>query len=201
MRYSIIKDDYKNIKRCVSFKLIEKVVVYNEGEFFNEYTRFEGDESYVIYNDGEITTTNEENDATVFLSNNEAQVAFLNIIKKIRSKELKYDGILVIEYDELHKRSSECLQFPNRHYKDLIQPISMYDGYSVAKEKAQERRSMCLCEDAYYELMSYIECNGWELTDDEISYINTLDYRMLNHLLKINRGRNNYISLKHRGRY
>ena len=54
MRYSIIKDDYKNIKRCVSFKLIEKVVVYNEGEFFNEYTRFEGDESYVIYNDGEI---------------------------------------------------------------------------------------------------------------------------------------------------
>lgn len=201
MKYSIIKDDYKNIKRCVSFKLIEKVVVYNEGEAFNEYTRFEGDESYVIYNDGEITTTHEENDATVFLSNNEAQVAFLNIIEKLKSKEFKYDGILVIEYDELHKRSSECLQFPNTHYRDLIQPISIYDGYSVAKEKAQERRSMCLCEDAYYELMSYIECRGWKLSDDEIYYINTLDYHMLNHLLKINRGRNNYISLRHRRRY
>ena len=201
MRYNTIKDDYKNIKRCVSFKLIEKVVVYNEGQAFNEYTRFEGDESYVIYNDGEITTTHEENDATVFLSNDEAQVAFLNIIKKLRSKELKYDGILVIEYDELHKRSSECLQFPNRYYRDLIQPISIYDGYSVAKEKAQERRFRRLCADAYYELMSYIECKGWELTDDEIYYINTLDYRMLKHLLEINRGRNDYISLRHRRRY
>ena len=200
MKYGIIKNDYKNIKRCVSFKLIEEVVVYNKGVFFEEFTRFKGDESYVIYDDGKITLTHNEDDATVFTSNNEGQVAFLSIINKIKSGEIKYEGILVIEYNELHTRSSEVLQYPNENYSDLIQPIKIYDGESIEKAKARERRHYCLCEDAYDALIGYIESRGWKLSDDEISYLNTLDYPMLEHLLRINRGRNNYISLKHRRR-
>ena len=67
MNYGTIKDDYGNIKRCVSFKLIETITVYNRGEIFYEYTRFSGDESYVIYDDGNIKTSHNENDATAFL--------------------------------------------------------------------------------------------------------------------------------------
>lgn len=200
MNYKTIKDDYKNIKRCVSFKLIEKVVVYNQGMIFEEYTRFEGDESYVIYDDGKITLTHNEDDATVFTSDNEGQVAFLNIINKIKSGEIKYEGILVTEYNELHKRSSEVLQYPNRHYSDLIQPISIYKGESITKYEAQSRRSRLLVMDVDNELMSYINSRGWKLSDDELSYINTLNYHMLKHLLEINRGRDNYISLRHRRR-
>lgn len=200
MNYKTIKDDYKNIKRCVSFKLIEEVVVYNKGVFLEEFTRFKGDESYVIYDDGKITLTHNEDDATVFTSNDKGQVAFLSIINKIKSGEIKYEGILVIEYNELHTRSSEVLQYPNEYYRDLIQPIKIYDGESIEKEKARERRHYCLCEDAYDALIGYIESRGWKLSDDEISYINTLDYPMLEHLLRINRGRNDYISLRHRRR-
>lgn len=40
MNYGTIKDDYGNIKRCVSFKLIETITVYNRGQMFDEYTRF-----------------------------------------------------------------------------------------------------------------------------------------------------------------
>jgi hypothetical protein len=200
MKYGIIKNDYKNIKRYVSFKLIEEIVVYNKGVFLEEFTRFKGDESYVIYDDGKITLTHNEDDATVFTSNDKGQVAFLNIINKIKSGEIKYEGILVIEYNELHTRSSEVLQYPNEHYRDLIQPIKIYDGESIEKAKARERRHYCLCEDAYDALIGYIDSRGWKLSDDEISYINTLDYPMLEHLLRINRGRNNYISLKHRRR-
>ena len=200
MNYRTIKNDYKNIKRCVSFKLIEEVVVYNKGVFFEEFTRFKGDESYVIYDDGKITLTHNEDDATVFTSNDKGQVAFLSIINKIKSGEIKYEGILVIEYNELHTRSSEVLQYPNKYYRDLIQPIKIYDGESIEKEKARERRHYCLCEDAYDALIGYIESRGWKLSDDEISYINTLDYPMLEHLLRINRGRNDYISLRHRRR-
>ena len=86
MNYGIIKDDYGNIKRCVSFKLIETVTVYNRGQIFYEYTRFYGDESYVIYDDGNIKTTHNENDATVFFSDDEAQVAYLQIIDKINAQ-------------------------------------------------------------------------------------------------------------------
>lgn len=200
MNYKTIKDDYKNIKRCVSFKLIEEIVVYNKGVFFEEFTRFKGDESYVIYDDGKITLTHNEDDATVFTSNDKGQVAFLNIINKIKSGEIKYEGILVIEYNELHTRSSEVLQYPNEYYRDLIQPIKIYDGESIEKAKARERRHYCLCEDAYDALIGYIESRGWKLSDDEISYLNTLDYPMLEHLLRINRGRNDYISLRHRRR-
>lgn len=200
MKYGVIKYDYKNIKRCVSFKLIEEVVVYNKGVFLEEFTRFKGDESYVIYDDGKITLTHNEDDATVFTSNDKGQVAFLNIINKIKSGEIKYEGILVIEYNELHTRSSEVLQYPNEYYRDLIQPIKIYDGESIEKEKARERRHYCLCEDAYDALIGYVESRGWKLSDDEISYLNTLDYPMLEHLLRINRGRDNYISLRHRRR-
>ena len=193
MNYGIIKDDYGNIKRCVSFKLIETIIVYNRGEIFYEYTRFSGDESYVIYDDGNIKTSHNENDATVFFSDNEAQVAYLQIIDKIKSGEIRYDGIQVIEYDELHHRSSEVLQYPNHHYSDLVQPISIYKGESVEKYKAQERRSEYNLNKMYRELMDYIECRGWEITDEDMGYIETLNYHQLEHLLMINRGRNNFI--------
>ncbi len=198
MNYGTIKDYYGNIKRCVSFKLIETVTVYNKGEIFYEYTRFSGDESYVIYDDGNIKTTHNENDATVFFSDNEAQVAYLQIIEKIKSDEIRYDGIQVIEYDELHHRSSEVLQYPNHHYSDLIQPISIYKGESVEKYKAQERYSEYKWDKMYRELMDYIECRGWEITDEDMSYIETLNYHQLEHLLMINRGRNNFILNKRR---
>ena len=193
MNYGTIKDYYGNIKRCVSFKLIETITVYNKGVFFNEYTRFSGDESYVIYDDGNIKTTHNENDATVFFSDNEAQVAYLQIIEKIKSDEIRYDGIQVIEYDELHHRSSEVLQYPNHHYSDLIQPISIYKGESVEKYKAQEKYSEYKWDKMYRELMDYIECRGWEITDEDMGYIETLNYHQLEHLLMINRGRNNFI--------
>ena len=206
MTYGDIKYNHKNIKRCVSFKLIEEVIVYNKGEIYNEYTRFKGDQSYVIFDNGKITLTHNEDDATIFFDDkniitiDDAQSAFIYIVNKLKSGEIKYDGILVIEYNELHTRSSEVLQYPNECYPDLIQPIKIYDGNSIEKEKAKERRHFCLCVDAYNALIEYIDCRGWKLSDDELSYINTLDYPMLEHLLRINRGRDNYISLKHRRR-
>lgn len=193
MNYGTIKDYYGNIKRCVSFKLIKTITVYKRGEIFDEYTRFSGDESYVIYDDGIVKTSHNENDATVFFSDNEAQVAFLQIIDKIKSGEIRYDGIQVIEYDELHHRSSEVLQYPNHHYSDLIQPISIYKGESVEKYKAQERCSEYNWNKMYRELMDYIECRGWEITDEDMGYIETLNYYQLEHLLMINRGRNNFV--------
>lgn len=193
MNYGTIRDDYGNIKRCVSFKLIETVTVYNKGIMFDEYTRFSGDESYVIYDEGNIKTTYNEDNATVFLSGNEAQVAFLQIINKIKSGEIRYDGIQVIEYDELHHRSSKVLQYPNHHYSDLIQPISIYKGESVEKYKAQERCSEYKRDNMYRELMDYVECRGWKITDEDKGYIETLNYHQLEHILMINRGRNNFI--------
>lgn len=193
MNYRTIKNNYGNIKRCVSFKLIETVTVYNKGVMFDEYTRFYGDESYVIYDEGNIKTTHNENDASVFFSDDEAQVAFLQIIDKIKSGEIRYDGIQVIEYDELHNRSSEVLQYPNHHYSDLIQPISIYKGESTAKCKAQEIYSENKRDNMYRELMDYVECRGWEITDEDMGYIETLNYHQLEHLLMINRGRNNFI--------
>lgn len=192
MNYGTVKDDYGNIKRCVSFKLIETITVHNRGQIFYEYTRFSGDESYVIYDDGIVKTSHNENDATVFFTDDEARVAYLQIIDKIKSGEIRYDGIQVIEYDELHHRSSEVLHYPNHHYPDLVQPISIYKGESVKKYKAQERCSEYKWNKMYRELMDYLECRGWEISDEDMGYIETLNYHQLEHLLRINRGRNSF---------
>ena len=193
MNYGTIKDYYGNIKRCVSFKLIETITVYNRGQMFDEYTRFSGDESYVIYDDGDVKTSHNENDATVFFSDNEAQIAYLQIIDKIKTGEIRYVGIQVIEYDELHHRSSEVLQYPNHHYRDLVQPISIYKGESVEKYKAQERLSEYEWNRMHRELIDYIDSRGWRIADEDMRYIETLNYHQLKHLLMVNKGRNSFI--------
>jgi hypothetical protein len=160
---------------------------------FNEYTRFYGNQNYVIYNEGNIILTVDEDKATVFLSDDEAQIVYLQIIDKIKSNKIKYEGIQVIEYNELHTRSSEVLHYPNKYYPDLIQPISIYKGDSIDKEKAIEKRNQFLWCEVYDDFIKYIKFRGWELTDDELSYLDTLNYHTLKHLLDINRGRNNLI--------
>ena len=194
MRYKDIKYDYKNTQRCVSFKLIEEVKVYNEGMMFAEYTRFYGDEMFVIYDDeGNIQGTYDENEATVFFSDEEAQKVYLQIIDKIKSNEIEYDGIQVIEYNELHERSSEVLHYPNRRYSDSIQPISIYKGYSSVKYEAKERFKRYSRAEMYYKLIEYIESRGWKLTSDDIDYLNTLNYGSLENILRKNIGRNELV--------
>jgi hypothetical protein len=192
MKYKDIKYDYKNTKRCVLFKLIEEVKVYNEGMMFAEYTRFYGDQMYVIYdNEGNIQGTYDENEATVFFSDEEAQNVYLQIIDKIKSNEIEYDGILVIEYNELHAREWEVLQYPNRNYPDSIQPISIYKGHSRTKYEANERRNRYIRAEMYDKLIGYIESRGWKLTNDDIDYLNSLNYYSLENILLKNRGSNN----------
>ena len=194
MKYSIIKESKQNLKRYVSFRVIEKVIVHNDGMMFQEYTRFYGSELFVIYDDGKVTLTENEDDATVFFDNNKAQVALLSIINKIKNKEIMGAGVQVIEYNEIHSRSSEVLHYPNRYYSDLIQPISIYNGHSKELEIARERRAEDVYCKAYRELVDYIECRGWELSEDDWDYINNVaTTNNLQHLLRINRGRNNFI--------
>lgn len=197
-KYSVVKEDRKNIKRYVSFKIIERVVVYNKGVFFNEYTRFEGSELFVIYEDGNITLTNDENEASVFFETDNPQGVYLNIIDKLKNKEIHGEGIQVIEYNELHGHSSEVLHYPNHYYSDLIQPISIYKGYSIELEKAREQRSQILHYEAYDNLVDYINCRGWELSAEDWDYINISPTARLERLLLTNRGRNNFIILDKR---
>lgn len=193
MKYKDIKYDYKNTQRCVSFKLIEKVKVYNEGTFA-EYTRFYGDKMYVIY-DGKLNIqgTYDENEATVFFTDYEARIVYHKIIDKIESGEIEYDGIQVIEYNELHECSSEVLHYPNRHYSNYIQPISIYKGHSRAKYEANERCNRYIRAEMYDKLIGYIESRGWKLTDDDINYLNTLNYDSLENILRKNRGSNKLV--------
>ncbi len=194
MKYKDIKNDYKNIKRCVSFKLIEEVKVYNKGELFNEYTRFYGDEIYITYDyEDNIKGTYDENEAVVFFTDDEASIVYHKIIDKIKSGEINYDGIQVIEYDELHRREFSVLQYPNRYYSDFIQPISIYKGDSITKYKAQERRSKYVREQMYDELIGYIESRGWKLTTDDIDYLDTLNYASLENILRKSRGSNKLV--------
>lgn len=190
MKYKDIKNDYKNIKRCVSFKLIENVKV----GFFNEYTRFYGDNMFVIYdNEGNIQGTYDENEATVFFTDDKARIVYHKIIDKIESGEIKYDGIQVIEYNELHERSSEVLHYPNIHYLNYIQPISIYKGYTRAKYKAEERFRKCMRSEMYDKLIEYIESRGWKLTNDDIDYLNTLNHDSLEDILRKNMGSNKLV--------
>lgn len=192
LNYSTIKKDNKNTRRYVCFKIIEKIVVYNQGEPFKEYTRFYGDQLYVIYENGKVTLTTNENDASIFFDSDNPNNVYLDLIDKLKTKKINGDGIQVIEYNELHNISSEILHYPNRNYPDLIQPISIYNGHSQARTKSYERRNIELRLEYYERLVSYINIHGWELNNDDWNYINNASKEQLKILLDLNKGRNNF---------
>ena len=67
MKYNTIKSNTLDIKRYISFRIIEEVVVYNRGQIFDEYTRFRGSELFVQWNNkDDIKLVNNEDDASVF---------------------------------------------------------------------------------------------------------------------------------------
>ena len=151
MKYSVIKYNTLDIKRYISFRIIEEVIVYNKGQIFDEYTRFRGSELFVQWhNKDDIKLVNNEDDASVFSKEDNPQGVYLLLIDKLKSGEIKGEGIQVIEYDELHNRSSEVLQYPNNHYPGGIQPISIYDGkYSRTWHEAVEQKNRELRHIAY----------------------------------------------------
>ena len=203
MKYGTIKYNALDIKRYISFKIIEEVVVYNKGQIFDEYTRFRGSELFVQWDgrDG-IKLVNNEDDASVFSNENNPQGVYLWLIDKLKSGEIKGEGIQVIEYDELHNRSSEVLQYPNNHYPDGIQPISIYDGkYSRTWHEALERKNRELRHIAFCDFLNYVESRGWKIKNEDWHYIDNLDASGLRYLLEKNRGRNDLYVPNRRRRY
>lgn len=192
LNYLTIKKDNKNTRRYVCFKIIEEIVVYNKGEIFKEYTRFYGDQLYVIYENGKVTLTNNENDASIFFDSDNPNDVFLDLINKLKTKIINGNGIQVIEYNEIHNRSSEVLHYPNYNYPDLIQPISIYNGSSQARTEAYERMNRELRLEYYEKLVSYINIRGWKLNNDDWNYIHNASKEQLRILLDLNRGRNNF---------
>ena len=192
MKYGIIKSNVLDIKRYISFRIIEEVVVYNKGHILDEYVRFRGSQLFVQWNNrDDIKLVNNEDDASVFSNEDNPQDVYLQLIDKLKSGEIKGEGIQVIEYGELHNRSSEVLQYPNNHYPDGIQPISIFDGkYSRTWHKAVERKNRELRHIAYREFLNYIESRGWKIKNEDWYYIDNLNANGLQHLLDINRGRN-----------
>lgn len=192
MNYSFIKNNRLDIKRYISFRIIEEVVVYNEGQIFDEYVRFRGSQLFVQWNNKDgIKLVDNEDDASVFSNEDNPQGVYLLLIDKLKSSEIKGEGIQVIEYDELHNRSSEVLQYPNNHYSDGIQPISIFDGkYSKTWRKAVERKNRELRSIAFYQFLYYAESRGWKIKNEDWYYIDNLDASGLRHLLEKNRGRN-----------
>lgn len=191
MNYSFIKNNKLDIKRYISFRIIEEVVVYNEGQIFDEYVRFRGSQLFVQWNNkDDIKLVNNEDDASVFSNEDNPQGVYLLLIDKLKSGEIKGEGIQVIEYDELHNRSSEVLQYPNNHYSDGIQPISIFDGkYSRTWHKAVEQKNIELRSISFNRFIDYIESRGWKIKNEDWYYINNLDASGLRHLLEKNRGR------------
>lgn len=192
MKYSLIKYNNLDIKRYISFRIIEEVAVYNRGQIFEEYARFRGSQLFVQYhNRDDIKLVNNEDEASVFSKEDNPQGVYLILIDKLKSGEIKGEGIQVIEYNELHNRSSEVLQYPNNHYPDGIQPISIHDGkYSRTWHEAVERKTRALRHIAYCDFLDYVESRDWKIKNEDWYYIDNLDASGLRYLLEKNRGRN-----------
>lgn len=195
MLYKTLKYNRLDIKPYICFQLIEKVVTYNEGVMFEEYTRFEGREDYVYFDDNyNIKCVTNIDDASVFCQADEPNVILIKLVNEIREGSLKgkYEGVLVIGFNALHERSGHLLHYPNYRYKDLYIPLTIKEYQDKAYYRAVElQRSAknALLSDEFYNM---VRCYGWELTDDDNEYVYRLSNGMLEHLIQINRGRNTF---------
>jgi hypothetical protein len=155
---------------------------------FEEYTRYYGSRLFVIYEDGKVSLTDNENDASIFFETDNPQEILVDLVSKIKNKVITGQGVEVIEYNELHNRSSECLHYPNWRYSDEITPLRIYNGYSASREKALERKSENAHYEALDELLWYINVRGWKLTEEDWGFIDHASTPTLIHMLRINRG-------------
>lgn len=193
LKYKQLKYNRLDIRPYICFQLIERVVTYNEGVMFEEYTRFEGREDYVYFDDDNhnIKCVTNIDDASVLCQDNEPNVMLIKLVDEIREGSLKgkYEGILVIDFNALHNRSGHLLHYPNYRYKDLYIPLKIKEyqdkAYYKAVELKREAKNTILSDEFY----SMAKCYGWELTDDDNEYVYRLSNGMLEHLIRINRGR------------
>lgn len=196
MTYTDIANNVKNIEPFCIFKLIETVTVYNEGQMFDEYTRFYGSEVFVsgIENDY-IKTSNKIDDALAFTSDEEATEFIIKLASIMKDECNKsYDGIQVIEYNELHSRSSEVLHYPNRYYShnNNIQPVSIYHSRET-REKAYNKMSLYLKDELMNEIQFYYRyTNNVEISDETVDYLYSLSVNRLQRILMNNRGRKKF---------
>ena len=192
LKYKQLKNNRLDIRPYICFQLIEKVVTYNEGVMFEEYTIFEGREDYVYFDDNyNIKCVTNIDDASVLRQDNEPNVALIKLVNEIREGSLKgkYEGILVIDFNALHNRAGHLLHYPNYRYKDLYIPLTIKEYKDNAYRKAVELKREAKHTLLFGEFYNMARCYGWELTDDDNDYIYRLSNDMLEHLIQYNRGR------------
>lgn len=196
LQYKHLKNNRLDIRPYICFQLIERVVTYNEGEMFKEYTRFEGREDYVYFDDDNhnIKCVTNIDDASVLCQANEPNVMLVKLVNEIREGSLKdkYEGILVIDFNALHERSGHLLHYPNYRYKDLYIPLTIKEYQDKAYYKAVELKRLVKNAILTEEFYSMAKCYGWELTNDDNEYVYRLSNGMLEHLIQYNRGRNTF---------
>lgn len=193
--YKTLKNNRLDIRPYICFQLIEKVVTYNEGIMFEEYTRFKGREDYVYFDDNNnIKCVTNIDDASVLCQDDEPNIMLIKLVNEIREGSLKgkYEGVLVITFDALHEKTGHLLHYPNYRYKDLYIPLTIKEYQDKAYHKALELKGEAKNELLSGEFYNMVRCYGWELTDDDIDYINNLSNGMLEHLIQCNRGRNTF---------
>lgn len=192
LKYKQLKDNRLDIRPYICFQLIEKVVTYNEGVMFEEYTRFEGREDYVYFDDNlNINCVTNIDDASVLYQADEPNVMLVKLVNEIREGSLKdkYEGILVIDFNALHNRAGHLLHYPNYRYKDLYIPLKIREYQDNAYYRAVELQRAAKNELLIGEFYDMVRCYGWELTDDDHEYVYRLSNGMLEHLIQLNRGR------------
>lgn len=191
MLYRTLKHNILDIRPYICFQLIEKVVTYNKGDIFEEYTRFKGNQKYVQFNDKKIILVDDIDDASVFCQNDEPNIILIKLVNEIKEGSLKdkYEGVLVIDFNALHKRSGHLLHYPNYRYEDSYIPLTIKEYQDKAYYKAVELQRAAKHELLSTEFYNMGKCYGWELTDDDNDYIYRLSNGALEHLIQYNRGR------------
>lgn len=190
--YRSLKNNRLDIRPYICFQLIERVVTYHEGVMFEEYTRFEGREDYVYFDDNyNIKCVTNIDDASVLCQADEPNVMLVKLVNEIREGSLKdkYEGILVIDFNALHNRAGHLLHYPNYRYKDLYIPLKIREYQDKAYYRAVELQRATKNALLFDEFYNMVRCYGWELTDDDHEYVYRLSNGMLEHLIQINRGR------------
>ncbi len=192
MTYKEKRENVTNIKAFALFRLVKDKYHDDSSEPF--YSFYDGDWFCGYDEEGRPIFGGDIDDAEVIDNDEYGNKVLHHLVDLYKEKKIGYQHIFVQDYNELNRSTAYLQYWPNYRYasNNCIIPFKVYKDTS-ARHIADERLGRYKKYDYIGKISDEIRIKNWrEPTQDEYNFMDTKDWRSLEHIFNRNIGRREF---------
>lgn len=192
MTYKEKRENITNIKAFALFRLVKDKYHDDSSEPF--YSFYDGDWFCGYDEEGRPIFGGDIDDAEVIDNDEYGNKVLHHLVDLYKEKKIGYQHIFVQDYNELNRSTAYLQHWPNYRYasNDCIIPFKVYKDTSM-RYIANERLGRYKKYQYVDKISDEIRIKNWrEPTEDEYNFMETKDWRSLEHIFNRNIGRREF---------